>query len=913
MKFEELSVLLPCHSLEDFPLYYDGDAADGLLAAWSALWHPALIAGSGKPPAWHRVDDPPTPASGLLLVVPGACNDRVSHDYIESVRSAGGLVIEDVQDRAIIVETALAAMDTVPSIDDDLAADFLALGYCRLQVELLTRQMRYSSNIDELAFNADLLAVAAAAAEGDTSQAYEYLGKCFTALYEARKYFYPVDAYLIDVTLLDEATPAADLSAELSTGLAPNLLAPAGVLEKLLERQPELSALIRDRWRAGDLAIVGGELVEAELPILTPEGVRRQISEGLAHYERLLGRRPIVFGRRRHGMFPLLPQVLVYQGYVGALHFTFDEGRVPTGPQAKVRWEGGDGSVIDALARPPRDAAKHETFLEFSRLMGETMDTDHVATVVFAHWPGAVSPWYDDLRRIGRRSDVLGKFITLESYFRDTEAPGRITKFEADEYRTPYLRQAVNAGKPNPLSRHVAEFREEVHAQAVDGLAFMGSVLSGVRHDHVSPPLQLTPALEDVCEALSVAPASAGEQGCLALNPFSFTRLVEVECTSTGSATGSAGAPPGKLLVETPPMGFAWSRVAQSTAARSKPAVLAEANLLRNELLEVVISDRTGGIQSVHELRRRGNRISQQLTMRSPGPPARPGDIWRSPDETAMYSQMVVDSSEVVESTGNSGAIATRGRLLTADGTELARYVQTVQLLSGSRIVKLSVELLSATIPSGSDPWEAYFASRWAWADADAELFRSQALQRVRTDAKRIEAPTYLEIVSSRGSISLLPGGLPYHRRSGVRMLDSLLVVAGEECRRFDLALGMGIAQPAAAALNLAASEGLRRCPSGAPGAGDSGWLFRLNPRGVIATSWEAVSDEGSHAVRGFRVRLLETSSRPAAVSLDCYRKPKAARQIDASGRTLLELAIDGDKIALSLAALEWVYVEVTW
>ena len=44
MKYQELIILLPCHSLEDFPTYHEGDDAHSLLASWSALWHPALLA-----------------------------------------------------------------------------------------------------------------------------------------------------------------------------------------------------------------------------------------------------------------------------------------------------------------------------------------------------------------------------------------------------------------------------------------------------------------------------------------------------------------------------------------------------------------------------------------------------------------------------------------------------------------------------------------------------------------------------------------------------------------------------------------------------------------------------------------------------------------------------------------------------
>ena len=61
------------------------------------------------------------------------------------------------------------------------------------------------------------------------------------------------------------------------------------------------------------------------------------------------------------------------------------------------------------------------------------------------HWPGAVSPWYTMLRRITELSPVLGKFLPLDDYFSHTDMPGRLSKWEPDEYRTPYLMQAIIA------------------------------------------------------------------------------------------------------------------------------------------------------------------------------------------------------------------------------------------------------------------------------------------------------------------------------------------------------------------------------------------------------------------------------------------------------------------------------------
>ena len=72
MKFSELIVLLPCHSLEDFPVYQEGEQAEGLLSAWSALWHPALLVAAERLPTWFRADSPPEELAGRLVVVPQA-------------------------------------------------------------------------------------------------------------------------------------------------------------------------------------------------------------------------------------------------------------------------------------------------------------------------------------------------------------------------------------------------------------------------------------------------------------------------------------------------------------------------------------------------------------------------------------------------------------------------------------------------------------------------------------------------------------------------------------------------------------------------------------------------------------------------------------------------------------------------
>ncbi len=153
MKYEELIILLPCHSLEDFPLYHEGEDADGLLASWSAMWHPALLASAKALPTWFRVDDPPENLANRLVIVPSVSMQELPTGFTQRAKEEGACLIRKKHDRAEIVSLALEMLDGGDGgLDKELVADFLALGFCYLQVELLTRQMRYASNLDEIHF-----------------------------------------------------------------------------------------------------------------------------------------------------------------------------------------------------------------------------------------------------------------------------------------------------------------------------------------------------------------------------------------------------------------------------------------------------------------------------------------------------------------------------------------------------------------------------------------------------------------------------------------------------------------------------------------------------------------------------------------------------------------------------------------
>src|SRR5262245_59917816 len=111
--------------------------------------------------------------------------------------------------------------------------------------------------------------------------------------------------------------------------------------------------------------------------------------------------------------------------------------------------------------------------------MGESMDADHVATICLAHWPGQASEWLGDLRRIASYSPALGKFVTLDQYFRETAQPGQLDRFEADRYRSPYLKQAIIRKQDDPISSPARDLQTETEAAAAQTLNTLVTLVSG--------------------------------------------------------------------------------------------------------------------------------------------------------------------------------------------------------------------------------------------------------------------------------------------------------------------------------------------------------------------------------------------------------------------------------------------------
>ncbi len=271
---------------------------------------------------------------------------------------------------------------------------------------------------------------------------------------QARERFYPVDAYILDLCLLDPAMTGGMLAEPLETAVAITFVASAQAIENQAAVDPDGLAALRQAIADGWADVAGGTYAEAEDALLPLESILWQFRRGADVYRTHLDDRNVeTYARRRFGLFIQLPQIAKRFGIRYAVHVAFDAGRFPVRPETKRLWESPDGSSLESLLRPPLAADRDSQGWLLPWRMGATMRDDHVAAVPLVHWPNPVAPWYRDLRRVSTYSPVLGRWTTLNDFFHLTDRPYETFRPEPDSYATPYLAQAVARREREPVSR----------------------------------------------------------------------------------------------------------------------------------------------------------------------------------------------------------------------------------------------------------------------------------------------------------------------------------------------------------------------------------------------------------------------------------------------------------------------------
>ena len=537
------------------------DLAESTWCAVSALWHPSLLARAAVLPAIEPIEVPSAAGAREVRVIPQGTRQRLPSGYETGVEDAGALLLEVGTDRVALVrqiQDHLGAVSTSETPLDPpmvaLADDFLALGATHWLVRDLAAAMGYPDAINHQALSREILAGADAWQAGDRSTAVNRLRAGFEVLTQARERFYPVDAYLVDLCLLDPASPAGCLKSTLEPRLAITLVAPAQAIETQVNLDPEGIEQLRQAIREGWVDVAGGPAAEVEDLVLPLESILWQFRRGGETYRTALEERNVeTYARRRFGLYSQLPQIARRFGFRFALHLGFDAGRFPVRPDVKRLWESPDGSALETLFRPPMAADRPAQGLFVAFRLAATMKNDHVATLPLAHWPSPVATWYRDLRRGASYSPVLARWVTLGDYFHLTDRPYETFRPDPDAYVSPYLTQAAARPDPEPISRLARHHRLRARFESVQtmralskAIAAAGSALS----EPAEPTVQTAPDDTAIVTLENAIETSAHAEAAAALGPLEERWALELARGILRARSGAqAASRPGYLVI----------------------------------------------------------------------------------------------------------------------------------------------------------------------------------------------------------------------------------------------------------------------------------------------------------------------------------------------------------------------------
>jgi alpha-mannosidase len=833
-----------------------------------------------------------------VLFIPTVSTSSLHEDFAASAATSTAAMVAGQTDRDEIIERISGLLELrSDEMIRQWADEFYALGYAWLQVQLLTRKIRYSSNLNQTRFDSALVNAALAVVSEDYQTAEDEITTCYDTLMEEKNNYYPVKPDLIDLVLTSPQTLGESFAAEVIKSHPSSFLMSGGNIETLAANHTETLQLLQQRLADGSKSLVGGNQFELPTPLLSKDSTVSQILQCRQTAKRLLNAQPNVFLRRRAGLTSDLPLLLEQLDFNGALHLSLDRGRVPPSSTGTIAWSGPGSSSILAKSESPLDASDAATFLDFSVQFGRQLDSAHSATMFLVHWPGNTQSSFQDLIRISTRSPVLGTFQTLDEHFEELYDPGYGDTFLPDEYRHGYLVEACKKNSEAPISSistywkrtwqlvslghlntwiamvsrlnsddsatsdhcsSIAELIEDAHQTVEKQTKSWGKVETAV-------DTQIKSIEDAILELLRrLLPSDAEDETyTMLLNPLGFRRRLAVTTNSQTSLSDvgfiSSQKPFQLAAVKADQSGHhqimdvdsfsaaSLKRPAgtKSSARKRQPDVL-DGLKLQNEFFVATIDDKTGGLRSIQFHDKRGNRGGQRLVFHDHTRPNRSSD-------------MVCKSITPVSLSKIGGQIETNGSIL-MEGEEVAEFKQTFRLFRGQRHIEIEIELTpKVSLPASASSW---FSNQLAWQEESCSIHAACQLAKFETVDPQIQSPNFVQISMSDYSLTLLAGGLAAHRRTERCRLDTLLIVGNEQQRKFRLGIGVNIRHAARAAIHFdSPAYTIEQSPSDfSTNAPQNRCLLHFDCKNIVSTQSAPLFESGK--LVAIRLRLQETEGR---------------------------------------------------
>ncbi len=828
--------LIPCHTLEDFPSFLEDAEAKSLLAAWTAAWHPSLIATTGRLPRWNRADSLPETLAGQLIFVPASAEPKLPSGFQAAIQAEISCRVVRADDRSgflrecervvpgiLAPETNVTASAGTRTITPD---DFFALGYAWLQVQLMTRRLRYTSNLDEIFFSSRVVEAAQKLIAGDGVEAAAALHEAFDALAQERDHYFSNDPHLIDLTLLASTTLGSSLALTLSKTLQAeqppiNVLIDCTLARTVAESQEPAAKQLLQLIDTEVVGVAGGGL-KSNLAIhhQTAASARQAVADAKSATDRYLGKRCEVFARVAGPTPGDLAMSIAKENYIGAIPIDFASGE-GWASEAKLIWSSSVPS-IDVLVSKPIDGSRSDSFLSLAVRLGQAIDSGEIAAALIVHWPDGESDAYRDLRRAASWGLALGRFWKIDDFFRTGQHPYHHHRGQAAAGADHWLSSQVAEKAGDPLALAAKSYIDLITTEAACSIEALATLINPISLPRPSQSNDLEDfsekrsssaelllhAANTFCDRLTGGHLSTEKvshsvhsplvakpvNSYVVINPHAAATRVALRMDAapvlTESVFGATKGVDGRfdVTVDVPAHGFVALRAAPTPPRRrwlSSPNRIAKGAMLINEFMQVEISPTCGGIKGVYSSGR-SNRYSMRMV-----------HVDDDAGSDTLVSDMMARALRVVRSDEALGVIETEGVLTWGDSRPAAEFTMRYSLARGSRWLWVEADLDSFnTSLLGVNPWRSYVAIRSAIATEAAILLAPLRDKLHRVEGKRLDSPAGLLIDETSRQTLLFNDGRPAHRRRGDRYLDSILLVRGEQPRPLRFAVGFDCPSP---------------------------------------------------------------------------------------------------------------------
>ncbi len=837
--------------------------------------------------------------------------------------------------------------------DSNLADHFLSFGTVLLQTQLLSRRRHHFVDPDNILLGRESRLAAEAFLNGDAVAARAHLAHCFEHLRETRERFYPMNCYLVDICIPGDDEELAAIHKLLQSKNKLNLFATGQDLTNWTGKDTTLSANLRNAVTSGLLCLLTGNDVETRTSLGSMATTVDDIERCRAHVNEITGSFPRHWARRRFGLTASLPAILHHFGFESALHVALDDGLYPDRERSQFDWQAPDGSIIAAASRIPLAIDSASGFLRFADRYNESMQDDTTAALFLARLPTLKSPWLTDLQIAASYAPVLGEFATMEQLCHAANGSRLAELHHHSDYLSPFLIQSSVLKSEPPISgpaslrmlnQRLVSLRNLLgiagiikagdSAQSANAaLTEIDTAIAKLESSHVDvsdtssqhTDKLLRTAIDlhrqlDACESVlsaavqSKVPArQSNSRGLFLINALPFARYARIEWPEGWNRPAKAGVIElsqrtdnrERLLVKMPPGGFAWLSECEA-GQPSQPVMepirgelpLAEPLKLRNRHFEVTVSDRTGGISSVSWHHQRGNRLSQQSCFRYEREQVLPDDGSGEVHKVAYATSRMV-GQRVIEAGMVFASIETVTELLSpVDGTTLATVHQITSVDRVQPRIHILLRFENVSTKVKGNPWLTYYGCRFAWDNESAAITRAVLGQVCGFRSERFESPDYVEVSDSEHRVVVATHGRPYHRRSGPRMLDSMLIVEGESAREFEFTIEFDQKFPLRTAVDVLTPMCVQQTVSGVPATMASSWVLGLSAKNIelVQTKHVPASPDQSEELI---LTLTETDGMAVECLIKTARPPVSAFVVNANRTEKISLRISDQGVSV--------------